>query len=208
MPDDYSELLDGYDFSKAVRGKYHEKYLRSQGKIPVKITSNDGDRYVTLRTVKVEALVTPDGKLTVQLDGDITPGEYRVTLIIEEPATQNIEHEVHQMSETMNLEKAVLDNLRILPNEKQQEVLDFVEFIVQKARQLKQVSSEVSDSSISSTTQEKKQLSLQEIARLTIEERHKLLAPYIAATTEDFLNDPELTEFSILDGEDWETEND
>ena len=102
------------------------------------------------------------------------------------------------MSETMNLEKAVLDNLRILPNEKQQEVLDFVEFLVQKAGQLKQVSCEVSDSSISSTTQEKKQLSLQEIARLPVEERHKLLTPYIAATTEDFLNDPELTEFSVF----------
>ncbi|MBW4476570.1 MAG: DUF2281 domain-containing protein [Tolypothrix brevis GSE-NOS-MK-07-07A] len=108
----------------------------------------------------------------------------------------------------MNLEKAILDNLRILPNEKQQEVLDFVEFLVQKAGQIKQVSSEASNSSISSTTQEKKQLSLQEIARLTVKERHKLLAPYIAATTEDFLNDPELTEFSILDGEDWETEID
>lgn len=91
MPDDYSEFIDGYDFSKAVRGKYNEKYRSYQGKIPVNITSNDGDRYVTLRTVKVEAIVTPDGKLTVQLDGDITPGEYRVTLIIEEPATSNTE---------------------------------------------------------------------------------------------------------------------
>ena len=91
MPEVHSELLEGYDFSKAVRGKYHEEYRSYQGKIPVNITSNDGDRYVTLRTVKVEAIVTPDGKLTVQLDGDITPGEYRVTLIIEEPATRNTE---------------------------------------------------------------------------------------------------------------------
>jgi len=104
------------------------------------------------------------------------------------------------MSETINLEKAVLDNLRILPNEKQQEVLDFVEFLVQKAGQIKQVSSEVSNSSILSTTQEKKQLSLQEIARLTLEERHKLLAPYIAAITEDFLNDPEEDIYTLEDG--------
>lgn len=103
------------------------------------------------------------------------------------------------MSETINIEQAVLGNLRILPNEKQQEVLDFVKFLVQKAGQLKQVSSQVSDSSISSTTEDKKQLSLQEIARLSLEERHKLLAPYIAATTEDFLNDPELREFSVND---------
>ncbi|NJM74387.1 MAG: DUF2281 domain-containing protein [Scytonema sp. RU_4_4] len=59
----------------------------------------------------------------------------------------------------MNIEQAVLDNLRILPNAQQQEVLDFVEFLVQKSGKLKQVSSEDSDSSISSTTQEKKQLS-------------------------------------------------
>ncbi|NMF62613.1 hypothetical protein DP113_08760 [Brasilonema octagenarum UFV-E1] len=98
--------------------------------------------------------------------------------------------------------------MRILPNTQQQEVLDFVEFLVQKSGKLKQVSSECSDSSISSTTQKKKQLSLQEIAKLPVDERHKLLAPYIAATAEDFLNDPELTEFSVLDGEDWETEND
>ncbi len=38
-------------------------------------------------------------------------------------------------------------------------------------------------------------LSLQEIAALPIEERHKLLVPLIAATAEDFFNDPELTEF-------------
>jgi uncharacterized protein YcbK (DUF882 family) len=43
-----------------------------------------------------------------------------------------------QMSETINIEQAVLGNLRILPNEKQQEVLDFAEFLVQKVAQLKQ----------------------------------------------------------------------
>lgn len=45
--------------------------------------------------------------------------------------------------------------------------------------------------------------SLQEMARLPVAERHKILEPFIAATAEDFLNDPELTEFAILDGEDW-----
>ncbi|MEH2452526.1 hypothetical protein [Nostoc sp.] len=56
--------------------------------------------------------------------------------------------------------------------------------------------------------QEQKQLSLQKIASLSLTERHKILKPFIAATAEDFLNNPELTEFSVLDGEDWETEND
>ncbi len=40
--------------------------------------------------------------------------------------------------------------------------------------------------------------SLREIAALPIAERHKLLVPFIAATAEDFLTDPELTEFSGL----------
>jgi hypothetical protein len=47
-----------------------------------------------------------------------------------------------------------------------------------------------------------------EIASLPIAERHKILAPFIPATAEDFLTYPELTEFSVLDGEDWETEYD
>ncbi|MBG1262325.1 DUF2281 domain-containing protein [Nostoc commune] len=110
------------------------------------------------------------------------------------------------MSETLNIEQAVLENLRILSNDKQQEVLDFVEFLVQKTENRKQLDSE--DSSISSNPQEQKRLSLQEIVRLPVAERHKVLAPFIAATAEDFLNDPELTEFAILDGKDWEIEND
>lgn len=61
---------------------------------------------------------------------------------------------------------------------------------------------------MSENAQELKQLSLKEIASLSLAERHKILEPLIAATAEDFLNDPELTEFSVLDGEDWETEND
>lgn len=55
---------------------------------------------------------------------------------------------------------------------------------------------------------EQKQLSLKEIASLSLAERHKILEPFIAAIAKDFLNDPELTEFSVLDGEDWETDND
>jgi hypothetical protein len=75
---------------------------------------------------------------------------------------------------------------------------------VQRTEQKNQLSSEELEPSISS----KNQLSLQEIARLPVAERHQILAPFIAATAEDFLNEPELTEFSVLDGEDWETEND
>lgn len=51
-------------------------------------------------------------------------------------------------------------------------------------------------------------LSLQQIAALPVEQRHKLLAQSIATTAEDFFKDPSLTEFSVLDGEDWDTGND
>jgi hypothetical protein len=108
------------------------------------------------------------------------------------------------MSETINFEQAVLDNLRQLPREKQQEVLDFAQFLVQKADQKKQLPSESSESNISLTTEPSLKLSLREIASLPIAERHKILAPFIPATAEDFMNYPELTEFSVLDGEDWE----
>jgi hypothetical protein len=36
------------------------------------------------------------------------------------------------MSQIINIEQAILENLRSLSHEKQQEVLDFVEFLVQK----------------------------------------------------------------------------
>jgi hypothetical protein len=101
------------------------------------------------------------------------------------------------METTIDMERSLLEKWRLLPREKQQEVLNFVESIEQNWQGSKDSNT---DGAIESSTQ----LSMQEIARLTVAERHKILAPYIAATAEDFLNDPELTEFSVLDGEDWE----
>lgn len=45
--------------------------------------------------------------------------------------------------------------------------------------------------------------SLQEIAQLPLHERHQVLEKYIAETAEDFANDPALTEFSEVDIDDW-----
>lgn len=101
------------------------------------------------------------------------------------------------METMMNMERSLLEKWRLLPREKQQEVLDFVESIEQNIRESTHGNAAVA---IKSPTR----LSMQEIARLPVAERHQILAPYIAATAEDFLNDPELTEFSVLDGEDWE----
>jgi Protein of unknown function (DUF2281) len=95
------------------------------------------------------------------------------------------------MQNTMGLEQAVLENLRLLPPEKQQEVLDFVEFLRQK----------FSGRLISPHP------SLRQIAALPVSERHKLLAPYIPDTAEDFRTDLALTEFSVLDTEGWDLDD-
>jgi hypothetical protein len=40
-----------------------------------------------------------------------------------------------------------------------------------------------------------------------IRERHQYLQSAVTTTAEDFATDPELTEFSILDTEDWEIDD-
>ena len=86
----------------------------------------------------------------------------------------------------VNLEQTLLETWRSLPQEQQEAVLGF-------ARSLQ-----------INTTKQPLNLSLQQIAKLSIPERHRLLAAYIPEIAQAFLNDPELTEFSILDSEDWE----
>lgn len=74
------EMLDEYDFSKAVRGNPY-KHLNHA---PTRITTNTGDREIQIKTVEVSAIVATDGKVTLQLPPDITPGEHRITLLIQE----------------------------------------------------------------------------------------------------------------------------
>lgn len=90
------------------------------------------------------------------------------------------------MQNLANLEQTILESLRHLPFEKQQEVLDFTEFLRQKI----------------TAESTKSKLSLQQIAALPVSKRHQLLAQSLPATAADFLSDPELTEFSSLDNED------
>ena len=91
---------------------------------------------------------------------------------------------------TGSLEQHILQNLRQLTPEKQQEVLDFTEFLYQK--------------SVSKSITVK--LSLREIAAMPLAKRHQLIAQYIPGTAHDFLTDSELTEFSVLDVEGWEND--
>ncbi|WP_295620007.1 DUF2281 domain-containing protein [Chamaesiphon sp. GL140_3_metabinner_50] len=94
------------------------------------------------------------------------------------------------MQTTIEYEQIILSKLRQLSPTQQQEVLNFTEFLRQK-----------------STSEIASALSLQQLAQLPIAERHQYLKASIAATANDFLTDPELTEFSILDSEDWECKN-
>jgi hypothetical protein len=97
------------------------------------------------------------------------------------------------MQSTANLEQALLNHLRRLPPDKQQEVLDFAEFLQQK---------------LFSPPKSSSRSSLQQLASLPLSQRHQILTPFIADTAEDFKTDPTLTEFSALDGEDWEFPDD
>ena len=94
------------------------------------------------------------------------------------------------MQTKIDYEQIILNNLRLLSPIQQQEVADFTEFLRQKFTQPSTGS-----------------LSLRQLANLPIEERHQYLKATIAETANDFLNDPELTEFSILDDEDWGMEH-
>ncbi|MBA3922192.1 MAG: DUF2281 domain-containing protein [Nostocaceae cyanobacterium] len=96
------------------------------------------------------------------------------------------------MQNIANIEQIILKNLRQLPPEKQQEVLDFTEFLRQK------LAPQVSSS----------KPSLRQIAAMSLAERHQHLAQFIPQTADDFLTNEELTEFSVLDTEDWELEYD
>ncbi len=88
------------------------------------------------------------------------------------------------MQTTIEYEQIILSKLRQLSPTQQQEVLNFTEFLRQK-----------------STSETASALSLQQLVKLPISERHQYLKASIAATANDFLTDPELTEFSILDSE-------
>ena len=96
------------------------------------------------------------------------------------------------MQSTANIEQIILRNLRSLPTEKQQEVLEFTERL-QHALNIELP---------------KPKPSLREIAAMPLAERYQHITPFIPQTVNDFLNEPELTESSVLDTEDWESEND
>lgn len=95
------------------------------------------------------------------------------------------------MAEIANLEQTLLETVRSLSQDQQQAVLNFARILSKNPISAPEPLPPLN-------------LSLQQIAKLPIGDRNQLLAPYIATMAEDFQTDPELTEFSVLDVEDWE----
>lgn len=94
------------------------------------------------------------------------------------------------MAEIADMERNLLETVRLLPPAQQEAVLNFARSLSGHTQ---------SDLALAPIP-----LSLQQLAKLPVRERNQLLAPYVTAMAQDFENDPELTEFSVLDDEDWE----
>ncbi len=82
-PIETAEMLAEYDFSSAVRGNARQPF----DSLRAKIRTQTGDRQVVIKTVEVMAVVNSNGDVTLQLPPDISPGEHRITLLIEENLT-------------------------------------------------------------------------------------------------------------------------
>lgn len=90
------------------------------------------------------------------------------------------------MSNSSSLEQQIIRSLRSLPVQKQEAVLEF------------SLSLQANAQTAPLVTQ-----SLYDISKLSLIERKKVIEPYVSAMAEDFATDPVMTEFSVLDGEDW-----
>jgi hypothetical protein len=76
-----NNMREEYDFSHATRGNPYQHLVKR----PITIETTDGSHYsVSIKTIELTATVAPNGTLTLQLPPDITPGEHRITLLIQE----------------------------------------------------------------------------------------------------------------------------
>ena len=101
-----------------------------------------------------------------------------------------------------NLEKTLLENLRLLPTERQQEVLEFVQLLVHQGQKVKQSPNESSEFSIWPTEPPHPKRSLMDFFRVLLKSP-KILEPSVEITTQQDLTAAQLTEFFVLDGEDY-----
>ncbi len=80
MPSDEFEMLDHYDFSKGVRGRYYQSNAESS---IVKLVSDTDERQVTFETFEVNAIVDTEGVLRAEGLRSLNPGQYRVVMMVE-----------------------------------------------------------------------------------------------------------------------------
>lgn len=106
------------------------------------------------------------------------------------------------MKPTINIEQKLLQNLRLLPPDKQQEFLDFVQFLVQRSQQVNLLQNAPFDASISSTEPTLPKRSFRDFLTRILE-AHKILEQSLELTTQQDLTAVQLTEFFVLDGEDY-----
>lgn len=76
---DSADLEAEYDFSRATRRNQQHPSSRS-----IVTIESACEREVKIKTIEVQAIVGEDRTLTIQLSNDITPGEHRIVLLIEE----------------------------------------------------------------------------------------------------------------------------
>jgi len=106
------------------------------------------------------------------------------------------------MEPTINIERKLLQCLRLLPQEKQEEVLDFVQFLVQRSPQVKLLQNAPSDFSISPAEPTGPKRLFRDVLTRILEDP-KILELYRELATQQDLTAAQLTEFFVLDGEDY-----
>ncbi|MEG4533433.1 hypothetical protein [Microcoleus sp. D2_18a_D3] len=100
-----------------------------------------------------------------------------------------------------NLEKKLLENLQLLPTEKRQEVLDFVQFLVHQA-QVKPSLNESSESNFLQTEPSHPKRSFIEFLSCVLESP-PILKPFVEITTQQDLTAAQLTEFFAVNSEEY-----
>lgn len=106
------------------------------------------------------------------------------------------------MKQTINIERKLLQYLRRLPPEKQQEVLDFVQFLVQRSQQVKLLQNAPSDLSSSPTEPTPPKRRFRDFLTRILE-APKILELSMESATQQDLTAAQLTEFFVLDGEEY-----
>jgi hypothetical protein len=106
------------------------------------------------------------------------------------------------MKQTINIERKLLQYLRLLPPEKQQEVLDFVQFLVQRSQPVKLLQNSPSDFSISPAEPTPSKRGFRDVLTRILE-APKILELSTESATQQDLTAAQLTVFFVLDGEDY-----